>query len=762
MLHSILVQLKRLIICILLGLETANTLDWLSNSRIPSTPLFKILSISNLMRGVLIGILSLGLALQVQYLVAGTVFGYVLFHLYLVVWRTNSPARHYYLVLFACSVLLVIALLQQSANLVLFCILVVAILSVPIFYFGLQYNYSSTRETGLLGVTLLSIVSITPIAAALNPDRVPVVFISSLLSLIGIIAVIVYSHPEIYLSEYPFAPSVLPFTVSMIAIDVLSEYVPIAVESVVRTIWVYVYRILYPLASMSIAFLSIVVFETKLRAYFWENGILDLLITQLTFYVMFFSIFFSISVIFASRIDEAILEYARFHLDLFYWLFSFSYVSTHFIMNSPDKWLSPLFVGFTIGIVLFWVMMGLLVNIFAPDKSLEEKSAAVEYWIILRPLYRYPYFVLLSVTVFLVIYQQWDLGSHESKGTPTGNYFDIELSTKIPNVPHIASETPVTTLDTHRSTSLPTELTQQQTDSSPQPIHVGTPFSTTTEQSQYDSSTPPLFVLTLETVDTFSTQPVTEIAISESGANVTAHMTATGTVSSVTIDEEATVVTSDNSKDPNATETPFEFVENCSVSIAVRRAEIRVGPGEDRAIRRYVSYNGQYTANGQYRDDSDVVWYRLEPFESQPVEGDRFWVKAKDTSVNLECDNLPFVEPSELIVRAEQNIRSTIPVGGSRIHEFNGQGGQTVSIEVIADRPAGVGRYIERDSDGFDTYLTLISPSGSVVAENDDIDRGFVTNSRITNVTLPENGVYRVVVSSWQNRSGGSYTLSID
>ena len=71
------------------------------------------------------------------------------------------------------------------------------------------------------------------------------------------------------------------------------------------------------------------------------------------------------------------------------------------------------------------------------------------------------------------------------------------------------------------------------------------------------------------------------------------------------------------------------------------------------------------------------------------------------------------------------------------LYTFSGVAGQRVRLEMNASVTSAQG--------GLDTFLYLFGPDGTVVAENDDIDLGRVTNSRIpvpinTFFTLPQTG----------------------
>jgi len=66
---------------------------------------------------------------------------------------------------------------------------------------------------------------------------------------------------------------------------------------------------------------------------------------------------------------------------------------------------------------------------------------------------------------------------------------------------------------------------------------------------------------------------------------------------------------------------------------------------------------------------------------------------------------------------------------------------------------------IDMQSSRFDTYLRLESDKGKVLEENDDIAPGN-TNSRIL-FRPKEDGAYRIVTTSFEQRGVGPYTLTI-
>jgi hypothetical protein len=94
-------------------------------------------------------------------------------------------------------------------------------------------------------------------------------------------------------------------------------------------------------------------------------------------------------------------------------------------------------------------------------------------------------------------------------------------------------------------------------------------------------------------------------------------------------------------------------------------------------------------------------------------------------------------------IASGQTVSGTVPVGSNQRWTFSGQAGRVVNITVAAT---------------FDSTVTLLGVSGQQLAFNDDYTD--VGDSRILNFTLSANGAYTIVVGSFNNESGGSYTLN--
>ncbi|WP_440988587.1 PPC domain-containing protein [Haloarchaeobius baliensis] len=95
---------------------------------------------------------------------------------------------------------------------------------------------------------------------------------------------------------------------------------------------------------------------------------------------------------------------------------------------------------------------------------------------------------------------------------------------------------------------------------------------------------------------------------------------------------------------------------------------------------------------------------------------------------------------------------STLDSTDPRSNRFNGY-----HERVTLDADTGTTVDIAMRSSG-DTYLYLLDPSGSVVAQNDDYDG---LNSRIRNVTLSASGEYTIIATSFSPGATFVYDLTV-
>ena len=111
----------------------------------------------------------------------------------------------------------------------------------------------------------------------------------------------------------------------------------------------------------------------------------------------------------------------------------------------------------------------------------------------------------------------------------------------------------------------------------------------------------------------------------------------------------------------------------------------------------------------------------------------------------------PDAASQERFVLQQQGILGpgsfVLPSDGSlfKVHTFEGRAGQSVTINLA--------------SPDFKTYLALLDPRGESIGENDQVNQND-NNSRLT-VTLPQTGIYRVIVNAYDRRGSGRYLLTI-
>ena len=79
------------------------------------------------------------------------------------------------------------------------------------------------------------------------------------------------------------------------------------------------------------------------------------------------------------------------------------------------------------------------------------------------------------------------------------------------------------------------------------------------------------------------------------------------------------------------------------------------------------------------------------------------------------------------------------------IHQFSGKAGQTISLRL--------------ESQDFDPYLVLFDSDGEVIESNDDLSENNKNSGM--EITLPYDGEYFVLVTSYEIEGQGDYELSV-
>lgn len=107
----------------------------------------------------------------------------------------------------------------------------------------------------------------------------------------------------------------------------------------------------------------------------------------------------------------------------------------------------------------------------------------------------------------------------------------------------------------------------------------------------------------------------------------------------------------------------------------------------------------------------------------------------------MQIEELPFAVSNRL-----DESSNTFPDNASyyELYEFYGESGQQITIELISSE--------------FDAFLFVFNAADKILAEDDD--GGEDDNARII-VTLPDAGIYRVMVNTYNSGETGQYRLSL-
>lgn len=123
---------------------------------------------------------------------------------------------------------------------------------------------------------------------------------------------------------------------------------------------------------------------------------------------------------------------------------------------------------------------------------------------------------------------------------------------------------------------------------------------------------------------------------------------------------------------------------------------------------------------------------------------------ASPIEVSLQTVPMQLAQSPSLLLQQQGALDDEDPiltVDNSRFDEytFDGYGGQRVMVVL--------------ESPDFDTYLVVLDPGGNAIAENDDMSSNNL-NSSVT-MTLPEDGVYTVIVNAYDHTGRGNYFLTV-
>jgi hypothetical protein len=98
--------------------------------------------------------------------------------------------------------------------------------------------------------------------------------------------------------------------------------------------------------------------------------------------------------------------------------------------------------------------------------------------------------------------------------------------------------------------------------------------------------------------------------------------------------------------------------------------------------------------------------------------------------------------------RGGQLTGAIVPASDQDTYYFDGSVGQSATISLV-----------KHNYTSLDGYLSLYAPDGTLIGQDDD--NGGNLNPLMANVRLPQTGRYRVVATSYAQRSVGGYTITV-
>ena len=125
-------------------------------------------------------------------------------------------------------------------------------------------------------------------------------------------------------------------------------------------------------------------------------------------------------------------------------------------------------------------------------------------------------------------------------------------------------------------------------------------------------------------------------------------------------------------------------------------------------------------------------------FESEETQAEESEVAANSVVTDLlERIERGSLEQGDRVISDDGSFYDSYPIEGKAGESFN----------------------IYLESDEFDAFVALIDANGNIVEQNDDISQED-SNSRIR-VTLPEDGIYNVIVNTYDEGGTGKYVLTV-
>lgn len=177
--------------------------------------------------------------------------------------------------------------------------------------------------------------------------------------------------------------------------------------------------------------------------------------------------------------------------------------------------------------------------------------------------------------------------------------------------------------------------------------------------------------------------------------------------------------------------------------------QVRLGAGErlvpftrtengELAVTVEVATTGTYSvyvARSQNSEAGPIIYTLIVTGDGEPV-------------------SIPEQAPTDRSLQYGETVTGTLDNSIFEHHySFEGTAGDVISVDMA----------LVHESGNLDTKLILLDPQGEVLAENDDIELT-TTNSRLSEISLPESGTYTIIATRFDGATGfttGEYRLTL-
>ena len=323
-------------------------------------------------------------------------------------------------------------------------------------------------------------------------------------------------------------------------------------------------------------------------------------------------------------------------------------------------------------------------------------------------------------------------------------YSNSEMNETIADKPEIAPSEKPTESMAHKPESTPKEQPEA-TAEQPEIAPSEKPAETVTNQAEIEIAEP----------ETINEQP--ESAISEP----------TETPETTDIEQEIATGTLPQPPQPQAPPVPVN-PDRESSEAAEKNTEAAQTKTEDE-IKAETSLEAESEDKEKLTEEVEAKEAEISS-EMEPEDEEEFQEIEADSESEAENQEEPVEEVFEADKSASdeeqiatnsdssrllENVERGTLEEGDRIIEEDGSFYDSYPLEA----KSGESFTIALESDEFDAFVALIDAKGNIIEQNDDINEEN-SNSRIR-VTIPENGLYNVIVNAYDEGGTGDYILTV-